>query len=140
YNALRANDELWNSLLFVVLFDEHGGYYDHVYPPAAAPPDSHTEEYTFTQLGVRVPALLISPWVDPGVISTHFDHTSVLKFLIKKWSLGALGSRTASANAFGDSWHLLTSPRTDTPQTLPTTSTPAATSRVATPIPPGAHE
>ena len=131
YNALRADDALWKSLLFVVLFDEHGGYYDHVYPPSAVPPDNHTEEYTFTQLGVRVPALLISPWLEPGVVATQFDHTSLLKYLTKKWSLGQLANRTAAAKSFADSWHLLTSPRADTPQTLPVTPTVAAAPRAA---------
>src|SRR5579862_4507594 len=55
--------DLWNSTLLIVAFDEHGGFYDHVPPPPAEPPDAHQEEYTFDQLGVRVPALLISPWV-----------------------------------------------------------------------------
>lgn len=57
YNALRANETLWNTSLLCVLFDEHGGFYDHVAPPAAVPPDHHQEEYTFDRLGVRVPAI-----------------------------------------------------------------------------------
>src|SRR5262249_12997732 len=51
YNALRANEALWASSLLVVLFDEHGGFYDHVAPPVAVPPDHHQEEYSFDQLG-----------------------------------------------------------------------------------------
>ena len=39
YNALRRNEALWNSTLFVLLYDEHGGFYDHVVPPKATPPD-----------------------------------------------------------------------------------------------------
>jgi phospholipase C len=101
YNSLRANLALWRSTLLVVFYDEHGGFYDHVIPPAATPPDEHHEEYAFDQLGVRVPALLISPWVDRRVESTQFDHTSLLKYLTEKWELGALGHRVATANSLG---------------------------------------
>jgi phospholipase C len=99
YNAVRANPALWQSTLLVVLFDEHGGFYDHVPPPAAVPPDGNTLQYTFDRLGLRVPALLISPWVDRRVEKTEFDHTSLLKYLIDKWGLGPLGQRTAQANS-----------------------------------------
>jgi phospholipase C len=71
-----------------------------VVPPATVAPDHHTEEYTFDQLGIRVPAILVSPFVKPGVIHTQFDHTSLLKYLIDKWSLGPLGARADQANTF----------------------------------------
>jgi phospholipase C len=101
YNAIRSYDDLWETTLLVVVFDEHGGFYDHVSPPAAIPPDDHKEEYTFDRLGVRVPALLISPWVERRVEHTPFDHTSLLKYLIDKWSLNPLGKRTDAANSIG---------------------------------------
>lgn len=101
YNAIRANDPLWKSTLLIVFFDEHGGFYDHVVPPPAMPPDDHHEEYTFDQLGVRVPALLVSPWADARVVDTVFDHTSVLRYLIDKWGLGPLGRRAAQAASIG---------------------------------------
>lgn len=86
YNALRQNDRLWNSTLLVVLYDEHGGFYDHVPPPAAVPPDGHSlPSFGFDRLGVRVPALLVSPWVERTVMKTEFDHTSLLKYLTEKW-------------------------------------------------------
>jgi phospholipase C len=99
YNALRSNEDLWNSTLLVVVYDEHGGFYDHVPPAAATPPDDHHEEYTFDRLGVRVPALLVSPWVEPGYNSTVFDHTSLLKYLKDKWKLNDLGKRVDKANS-----------------------------------------
>jgi phospholipase C len=99
YNTLRTNDPLWKSTLLVVFYDEHGGFYDHVEPPAAVAPDNHHKEYTFDRLGVRVPALLVSPWVDARVEHTLFDHTSVLRYLSDKWGLDPLGRRTASANS-----------------------------------------
>jgi phospholipase C len=99
FNAIRSYDDLWNSTLLIVAYDEHGGFYDHVTPPAATPPDDHHEEYTFVQLGIRVPAILVSPWVEARVEHTQFDHTSLLKYLIEKWGLGPLGARTAAANS-----------------------------------------
>jgi phospholipase C len=100
YNALRANDALWQSTLFIIMYDEHGGFYDHVEPPTAVPPDHATpSEYSFDRLGVRVPALLVSPWVCAGVESTQFDHTSVLRYLSDKWGLAPLGQRTAAATS-----------------------------------------
>jgi phospholipase C len=93
YNALRANNELWASTLLVILYDEHGGFYDHVSPPATVAPDQHTAEYAFDRLGVRVPAILVSPWVARDVVSTVFDHTSLLRYLCEKWKLKPLGNR-----------------------------------------------
>jgi phospholipase C len=99
YNAIRGNADLWNSTLFVILYDEHGGFYDHVSPPPGKAPDNHREEWTFDRLGVRVPALLVSPWVEARVEPTPFDHTSLLKYLTDKWGLGPLGARTAEAES-----------------------------------------
>lgn len=110
YNAIRANDALWRETLLIVVYDEHGGFYDHVSPPAAVPPDDHHEGYTFDRLGVRVPAILISPWVDRRVEHTLFDHTSILKYLIDKWHLGPLGRRTEGANSIAAAI-TLTTPR-----------------------------
>lgn len=99
YNALRSNPALWAKSLLVVTYDEHGGFYDHVIPPQTVPPDEHTAQWSFNQLGVRVPALLISPQCTRRVEHTQFDHTSLLKYLQDKWKLGALGNRTAHANS-----------------------------------------
>ncbi len=102
YNALRANPELWRSTLLVVFYDEHGGFYDHVAPPPAVVPDDDHAEYSFDQLGVRVPAVLVSPWVRKAVEKTEFDHTSLLKYLTEKWDLQPLPSRRiARANSIG---------------------------------------
>jgi phospholipase C len=117
YNALRANEELWKSSLLVVLFDEHGGFYDHVSPPVAIAPDHHLEEWSFDRLGVRVPAILVSPYIQNTAISKEFDHTSLLKYLSDKWNLGPLGQRTAQANSFAGAISLI-KPREDTPKQL----------------------
>jgi len=113
YNAVRSNEALWSSTLLIVMFDEHGGYFDHVEPPAAIPPDDASANYPFTRLGVRVPALLVSPWVDARVESSQFDHTSVLKYLTDKWQLGPLGRRTAAATSIAVAINR-TEPRSDT--------------------------
>jgi len=118
YGALRRNLALWNRLLLIVTYDEHGGFYDHVEPPAAVPPDDHHEEYTFDRLGVRVPTIFISPWLGPQVVHDAFDHTSILKYATEKWRLGPLGKRTAAA---ANPWPLmakLTALRTDAPLSL----------------------
>ncbi len=101
YNALRSNEELWNSSLFVLFYDEHGGFYDHVIPPKAVAPDDKTSKYAFNQYGVRVPAVLISPWVGKRVEKTEFDHTSLLQYLIEKWNLRPLTKRSDAANSIG---------------------------------------
>ena len=97
YNALRASDA-WETSLLVVVYDEHGGFYDHVPPPVTVPPDENTEHFAFNRLGVRVPAILVSPWVGRRVEHTEFDHTSLLKYMIEKWDLGkdSLGGRAGS--------------------------------------------
>lgn len=128
YNALRANPALWESTLLVVVFDEHGGFYDHVAPPAdATPPDDHIETFAFRQLGVRVPAILVSPWVENRVCKIRFDHTSLLKYLIEKWGLGPLGARTAAANSLAPFVRRSGTPRTDTPATIPVPDVPVTT-------------
>jgi phospholipase C len=127
YNALRANDALWQSSLLVITYDEHGGFYDHVVQPPAVPPDNRTDStgFKFDKLGVRVPAVLVSPWLDQGVISDTFDHTSILKFLLQKWGLtNLLGDRVAAPSTNTFAKYLRKSPRS-TYGLLPTTTIPA---------------
>ena len=97
--------------------------YDQVTPGAAVPPDAHHEEYGFDQYGVRVPALLISPWVGRGVASTVFDHTSVLHYATELWGLEPLGARVAAANSVGVVINSA-GPRKDTPATVPAEALP----------------
>ncbi|GGP17623.1 phospholipase C [Silvimonas iriomotensis] len=102
YNAIRNNDELWSSTLLIITWDEHGGFYDHVVPPATVGPDtalSTSPPFDFTRLGVRVPAVLVSPWVPPGVDHTVYDHTSILRYACRKWNLPLLGNRMNPAVA-----------------------------------------
>ena len=127
YNAIRANAALWNSTLLVVLYDENGGFYDHVYPPAATPPDKLTDDgFTFDQYGFRVPALLISPWVPRNFSSRIFDHTSLLRYVSDKWSLSSLTKRVDAANSILPLLTTLSAPRTDTPAKIPAPALPKA--------------
>jgi phospholipase C len=119
YNALRMNEPLWQSTLLVLLYDEHGGFCDHVPPPATVAPDNHTKNFAFNTLGVRVPALLISPWVDPDFLPEDFDHTSLLRYATDKWGLGKLGDRVSQANSFGAALTKRSIGRTDCPGPLP---------------------
>jgi len=132
YNAIRKNPDLWKSTLLVITYDEHGGFFDHVEPPKTVAPDDHTADWTFDRLGVRVPTILVSPWIQKGVIKTVFDHTSLLRYLCDKWKLEPLGLRMQAsagakqANTFADELTKLSAPRTDTPETLTAKAPPIA--------------
>ncbi|MBV9784071.1 MAG: hypothetical protein JO264_09650 [Acidisphaera sp.] len=114
YNFLKASPSVFEKTLLVILYDEHGGFYDHVPPPEATPPDGNVDRFAFNRLGVRVPAVLVSPMLDAGVLSATFDHTSLLRFLIDGWGLARnqLGARVASAQDFGPLLTLRSTPRT----------------------------
>jgi phospholipase C len=72
----------------VITYDEHGGFFDHVQPPAAADDLPSMRRY-----GPRVPALVISPYVAAGSVGkTVFDHTSIIKTILKRFAARANGS------------------------------------------------
>ena len=81
YEALRSNQKIWESMLLLITYDEHGGFYDHEPPPTdAVRPDAKAskEGFLFDTLGVRVPAVLVSPWIPAGTVdSTVYDHSSI---------------------------------------------------------------
>lgn len=128
YEALRSSP-LWESSALIILYDEHGGFYDHVPPRAATPPDDGSSAaynqygFAFDRCGVRVPAIIVSPWLAPGVDHTVYDHTSVLATLEALFAFGALTRRDQAAHPIQS----LLSPgslRTDCPMTLPTPVVP----------------
>jgi len=91
----------WANTLLIVLYDEHGGFYDHVPPPAAV---KVSPELPIATTGVRVPAFVVSPWVKPGTVfgsdAQSFDHTSVLKTIARCFMGDAppyMGARYAAA-------------------------------------------
>ncbi len=93
----------WQKTMLVIVYDEHGGLFDHVVPPAA-----DDDSVLFRKLGVRVPAIIVSPWVDRGSVSSDiFDHTSIIKTILTRFCRNAAGSipnmgqRVAAANHLG---------------------------------------
>jgi phospholipase C len=97
YDAVRTssapNGSNSTNTLLVVTFDEHGGIFDHVPPPPAPPPDASAppgeQGFRFDRSGVRIPALAISAWVDPGtVVTSEYRNTSVIRTLRERWNLG----------------------------------------------------
>ena len=102
YNAIKQNSNLWKSTALLVVYDEHGGIYDHVIPPACTP-DQFTAsandtgtgmQFAFDRLGVRVPAILVSPWIPRGtVVNRTFDHASI-PATITKFFLGDYSPRS----------------------------------------------
>jgi phospholipase C len=141
----------WGRTLLIWLYDEHGGYYDHVPPPAAIPPDdvpgrslvgTHgrlqallqplaprlvrgKESETagprrYDRYGFRVPAVIVSPYARPDhVVSTVFDHTSILRLIEDKWNLPSLTRRDAAANSPLEALDLAGPPAFGTPPSLP---------------------
>lgn len=94
----------WNKTALVVVYDEHGGFFDHVVPPAA-----EDDSALFRSLGVRVPAVIVSPWTAAGSVSnTVYDHTSLIKTILKRFCSNAagnipdMGKRVAAAKHIGD--------------------------------------
>jgi len=160
YEAIR-NSPLWERSLLIVIYDEHGGFYDSVPPPAAPAPEDGDPQSVFSNLGgflfdwygVRVPAVIVSPRIAEGTVDhTVYDHASVaatLKGIYRNFD--ALTQRDSNAN---NVLHLLspTTLRTNCPTTLhnpapgPGTGTPPpqatlgaaapdAAARAASPLP-----
>jgi phospholipase C len=126
FKAIWGNPKVRNSTLLVIVYDEHGGLYDHVPPPTTVNPDSKVwtndgisldPSFDFTRLGVRVPAILISPYISAGTIDHRiYDHTSVIatarKLLLPNVANSHLTQRDRLANTFEDNL-TLQQPRTD---------------------------
>ncbi|HTV36339.1 MAG TPA: alkaline phosphatase family protein [Xanthobacteraceae bacterium] len=135
YNCLRAS-KLWTKTLLIITYDEHGGCYDHVPPPAAAPPAPPTPKqvFAFDRYGVRVPTVIVSPYVQAGTTlrppgAVPFDHTSIIATLRKRYPQlgGPLTARDAAAPDL-ESVLTLTSPDNKGPsriRALPYAPTPA---------------
>jgi phospholipase C len=99
--ALMQRDA-WHSSMFVLTYDDWGGWYDHVLPP-------RVDEFGY---GFRVPALLVSPYAKRGHIdSTELDYTSLLKFIEYNWGVDALSTRDAQANNILSAFDFETAPR-----------------------------
>lgn len=136
YEALRASPQ-WNQTLLILTYDETGGFHDHVPPPLAPKPDdlTYTEEvpsggnytFEFNRLGGRIPTLLISPWVEKGVVeqkgtnsagdTVSYCASSILRTLGYLWDFDPFTPRVEWAPSFE---HLIQdTARSDTPEELP---------------------
>jgi phospholipase C len=100
----------WPSSALFLTYDEHGGYYDHVKPPPAVPPDDIPPMLqpgdvpgTFADRGPRVPTIAVSPYAKPHHVShVVYDHTSILKFIETRFGLPPLTRRDAAADPMLD--------------------------------------
>lgn len=125
YEAIRGSPA-WESSMLIITYDEHGGFYDHLPPPttvdpgdAPTDPDNNRNGFDFRQLGVRVPAIVVSPFVRRGVIDHRvYDHSSVPATVERLFRLTNLTQRDKHANMV-DSLLDSSGPRTDAPMTLP---------------------
>ncbi|HEX8853916.1 MAG TPA: alkaline phosphatase family protein, partial [Pyrinomonadaceae bacterium] len=111
YDAVTSNRQTWESTLLVITYDEHGGLYDHVTPPATVNPGDRpptTTIFNFERLGVRVPAVLVSPFIPRGtIVRKVFDHTSIIatarKLFLRDPNKSFLTERDRRALTFEDS-------------------------------------
>jgi phospholipase C len=110
FDALRSNPQAWAKTLFVITYDEHGGFYDHVPPPGTKAsrttvpiPKLHPNGPRF--LGPRVPSFVISPWVPRGsVCRTVLDHTCIAKTILLRFAperRASLGERVLQSPSLG---------------------------------------
>ncbi|MDN7179673.1 phosphoesterase [Caballeronia sp. SEWSISQ10-4 2] len=132
YDTLLASPN-WSATLFIITYDEHGGNYDHVPPPwGATPPGDGTvpdENFGFDRFGVRVPAVLVSPWIQPGTVfrasaGKVIDHTSVLRTIHGRFGTQPLSQRDAAAASLGD---VLNAAARNTADRIPGVVPPAST-------------
>ena len=124
YEAIRAS-KLWPKTALVILYDEHGGFFDHVQPPVTVPTgnddifNGSPVEFEFQQLGMRVPAVVISPLIPRGVVDhTTRDHAALIATVGERFGLDRLTKRDKNALSF-ETVFSLSSPREDTPTMLP---------------------
>lgn len=127
FEAIWKKSSVRNSTLLVIVYDEHGGTYDSATPPITVNPDgkvwrnpgngvSMDPSFDFTRLGVRVPAVLISPYIPASIDHTVYDHTSIIasafKLLLPKVQNISLTERDKAANTLEGNFKLA-EPRTD---------------------------
>jgi phospholipase C len=129
YNMVKASPA-FESILFVITYDEHGGCYDHVPPPDGAKnPDPGNKPgqygFLFNRFGVRVPCVVVSPYIKPGLIArpqgyTPFDHTSIIKTVQNCFKLtGSLTERDKAAPDFSCLLTLDAPRKDDIPTVIP---------------------
>jgi len=118
----------WAQTVLIITYDENGGYFDHVPPPAAVPPDDIRPDIDvppdqpggYDRLGFRVPTIVVAPFAKADHVShVVYDHTSILKTIERKWNLPALTRRDAAAHDLLDFLDLTAPPAFLIPPDLP---------------------
>lgn len=109
-SAIMKSPE-WPHVAIFITWDENGGYYDHLPPPAACAPDTtapvlgpgDTTPGGFDRDGFRVPLIAVSPYAKKGYVGhAQYDHTSITRFIEAKFKVPALTARDANADALMD--------------------------------------
>ncbi|KAJ7559068.1 hypothetical protein O6H91_04G068500 [Diphasiastrum complanatum] len=135
YETLRQSPQ-WNEMLLIITYDEHGGFYDHVPTPVKNVPNPDGLNgpapyfFKFDRLGVRVPTIMVSPWINKGTVvhepngptpDSHFEHSSIPATVKRIFNLKSdfLSKRDAWAGTFESILAPRSTPRTDCPATLP---------------------
>ncbi|CAB4312695.1 unnamed protein product [Prunus armeniaca] len=131
YETLRASPQ-WKEMALLITYDEHGGFYDHVPTPVSGVPSPDgivgpdPFYFRFDRLGVRVPTILVSPWIEKGTViheptgptpDSHFEHSSIPATVKKLFNLKSnfLTKRDAWAGTFENYFYLRSTPRDDCP-------------------------
>uniref|UniRef100_A0A803PVE8 Non-specific phospholipase C1 n=1 Tax=Cannabis sativa TaxID=3483 RepID=A0A803PVE8_CANSA len=139
YETLRKSPQ-WKEMALLITYDEHGGFYDHVPTPASGVPSPDgivgpdPFYFRFDRLGVRVPTILVSPWIDKATVihepdgptpSSHYEHSSIPATVKKLFKLKSnfLTKRDAWAGSFEKYFSIRDTPRDDCPETLPEVKT-----------------
>jgi len=139
YKTLTSNPNVWKKTVFFLIYDEHGGFYDHVPPPPACQPDNYAPyKYDYGRLGIRVPIIVASPYVKAGYVS-HFvtDLTSVTRFIENRFDLPAMTDRDANAWPMLDMFDFANPPFTTPPSGAPPAVVNAAQQQWCQNNPPG---
>lgn len=106
YMAIKNSDTYRDNTLLIITYDEHGGCFDHVPPPAAVPPEAGMvgqKGFKFDRLGVRVPMVMVSSHIQKNTIMNEvFDHTSFIKTMCEKWEMDNLTERDKNAKSFAN--------------------------------------
>ncbi|XP_057956680.1 non-specific phospholipase C1 [Malania oleifera] len=134
YETLRASPQ-WKEMALLITYDEHGGFYDHVPTPVSGVPNPDgiigpdPFYFRFDRLGIRVPTILISPWIEKGTVihepsgptpHSQFEHSSISATVKKLFNLNSnfLTKRDAWAGTFENYFYLRDTPRDDCPERL----------------------
>ncbi|KAK4777669.1 hypothetical protein SAY87_017856 [Trapa incisa] len=140
YETLRASPQ-WKEMALLITYDEHGGFFDHVPTPVSHVPNPDgiigpdPFYFQFDRLGVRVPTLLISPWIDKGTVihepagptpHSQFEHSSIPATVKRLFNLKSnfLTKRDAWAGTFERYFYIRDTPREDCPEKLPEVTVP----------------